>query len=147
MKSDLTKEEKKARKELFGKFSEGFRKLRPYYWDLGENKRIAEIPVTTMPIFKLPFHLSYLIYISNISIILMKIYLSMALFLCKITRTPISYLLHPLDIIGGDQLQQLAFFPGMNIASERKLNVFREVIAQLKKQHNLVSMSKFLKSI
>ena len=28
-KSDLSKEEKRARKELFGKFSEGFRKLKP----------------------------------------------------------------------------------------------------------------------
>ena len=51
-KSDLSKEEKRARKELFGKFSEGFRKLKPYKWDLGEGKTLMEIPVTTMPIFK-----------------------------------------------------------------------------------------------
>jgi peptidoglycan-N-acetylglucosamine deacetylase len=146
-KSGLSRKEKKERKELFGKFSEGFRKLKPYYWELGENKRIAEIPVTTMPVFKLPFHLSYLIYISNISMILMRIYLCIALLLCKITRTPVSYLLHPLDIIGGDQLQQLAFFPGMNVPSERKVKVFREVIKQLKKQHNLIIMSKFSESI
>src|SRR5664280_599251 len=76
MKSNLSKEEKKARKELFGKFSEGFRKLKPYYHDLGGGKKIAEIPVTTMPIFKFPFHLSYLLYLSNISIGLMKLYLN-----------------------------------------------------------------------
>ena len=60
-KSDLSKEEKKSRKELFGKFSEGFRRLKPYKWDLGNGKTITELPVTTMPVFKLPFHLSYLI--------------------------------------------------------------------------------------
>ena len=44
MKSDLSKEEKKARKELFGKFSEGFRKLKPYCWDLGDGKYITKFP-------------------------------------------------------------------------------------------------------
>lgn len=146
-KSDLSKSEKKARKELFGKFSEGFRKLKPYYWNLGQNKKIVEIPVTTMPVFKLPFHLSYLIYISNISMFLMEMYLGMALLLCKITRTPVSFLLHPLDIIGGDQLQQLAFFPGMNIDSEQKVKVLRKVIVQLKKQYEIVNMSKYQKII
>jgi peptidoglycan-N-acetylglucosamine deacetylase len=140
-KSGLSREEKRARKELFGKFSEGFRKLKPYYWELGEDKRIIEIPVTTMPIFKLPFHLSYLIYLSNISMILMKIYLSSALLLCKITRTPVSFLLHPLDIIGGDQLQQLTFFPGMNIKTEKKVNVCKAVLHKLMHNYEIVPMS------
>jgi peptidoglycan/xylan/chitin deacetylase (PgdA/CDA1 family) len=140
MKSDLSKEEKKSRKELFGKFSEGFRKLKPYWWDLGEGKKVAEIPVTTMPVFKLPFHLSYLIYLSNISFVLMKLYLSMALSLCKLTRTPVSFLLHPLDIIGGDQLGKLAFFPGMNIKTERKVAVFKTVLNKLKNNYKIVFM-------
>jgi peptidoglycan-N-acetylglucosamine deacetylase len=75
MKSDLSLEEKQARKELFGKFSDGLRNLKPYRWDLGNGRTIAEIPVTTMPIFKIPFHLSYLLYLSELSIPLMKIYL------------------------------------------------------------------------
>jgi len=142
-KSDLSKEEKRARNELFGKFSEGFRKLKPYKWDLGDGKSIIEIPVTTMPIFKLPFHLSYLIYIGNVSMALMKLYLSIAIFLCKITRTPISFLLHPLDLIGGDQIKDLAFFPGMNVNSEKKVKVFKIVIRKLSRNYNVVNMSKY----
>jgi hypothetical protein len=142
-KSNLSNEEKKARKELFGKFSEGFRKLKPYYWILGEEKKIAEIPVTTMPIFKLPFHLSYLIYLNKISPGLMKLYLNIALSLCKFTRTPISFLLHPLDLIGGDQIKQLSFFPGMNVGSERKVRIFWEVISLLRGKCILVNMSEF----
>jgi hypothetical protein len=140
MKSNLSKEEKKARKELFGKFSEGFRKLKPYYHDLGGGKKIAEIPVTTMPIFKLPFHLSYLIYLNKISPGFMKLYLNIALSLCKFTRTPISFLLHPLDIIGGDQIKQLAFFPGMNIETSKKTTVFKAVLAKLMSDFKIVSM-------
>jgi hypothetical protein len=144
-KSDLSKEEKKARKELFGKFSEGFRKLKPYKWDLGNGKTITEIPVTTMPFFKLPFHLSYLIYLGNISIPLMNLYLNTAITMCKITKTPISFLLHPLDLIGGDQISQLAFFPGMNVSSGKKVNVFKNVIKLLQKHYELVDMSKHWK--
>ncbi len=141
-KSDLSKEEKKARKELFGKFSEGFRKLKPYKWNLGEGKSITEIPVTTMPVFKLPFHLSYLIYLGNISMPLMRLYLKTAIGMCKITNTPISFLLHPLDLIGGDQITQLAFFPGMNVGSAKKVEIFKSVIKTLSKNYDIVNMSK-----
>jgi peptidoglycan-N-acetylglucosamine deacetylase len=141
-KSDLSKEEKKARKELFGKFSEGFRKLKPYKWDLGNGKTITEIPVTTMPVFKLPFHLSYLIYLGNISMPLMALYLKTAIRMCKITNTPISFLLHPLDLIGGDQISELAFFPGMNVSSDKKVAVFKNAIGLLQKHSEVVNMSK-----
>jgi len=139
-KSNLSKEEKKARKELFGKFSEGFRKLKPYQWNLENGKTITEIPVTTMPVFKLPFHLSYLIYLGNISMPLMKLYLSTAINMCKITNTPISFLLHPLDLIGGDQIKELAFFPGMNVTSDKKVEIFKQVINSLKKHYEIVNM-------
>jgi hypothetical protein len=142
-KSDLSKEEKKERKELFGSFREGFRKLKPYFWYLPGDKRLLEIPVTTVPIFKVPFHLSYLLYLSGISMFLMKMYLSFALFMCRITGTRPSFLLHPLDLIGGDQITQLAFFPGMNISSDKKVEVFKIVIKALKKRYNLMGMNKF----
>jgi len=142
-KSGLSKDEKKARKELFGKFSDGFRKLKPYFFHLGGGRKIMEIPVTTMPIFKLPFHLSYLIYLSSISIGLMKLYLNVALALCKITRTPVSFLLHPLDIISGDQIKDLAFFPGMNLKTSKKIKVFSIVLSTLSSDFNVVSMSDF----
>lgn len=140
-KSNLSKDEKKARKELFGKFSEGFRKLKPYKWDLENGKSITEIPVTTMPVFKLPFHLSYLIYLGNISMPLMKLYLNTAITMCKITKTPISFLLHPLDLIGGDQITELAFFPGMNVNSDKKVELFKTVINSLKNNYEVTSMS------
>jgi peptidoglycan/xylan/chitin deacetylase (PgdA/CDA1 family) len=142
-KSDFPKDEKLKRKNLFGPFSGGFRRLKPFYWDLAGGKKIAEIPITTMPILKLPFHLSYLLYLNNISPVLMKIYLNTALFLCKLTRTPVSFLLHPLDIIGGDQIRQLAFFPGMTLTSQRKIEVLREVVSTLKKRYRLVNISEY----
>ena len=138
--SNLSKDEKRERKELFGSFKDGLRPLKPYYWTLSNQQKLLEIPVTTIPIFKIPFHLSYLLYLSGFSMGLMKLYLSFAIFMCKITRTAPSFLLHPLDLIGGDQVPELAFFPGMNIKSDQKIKVFKIVIHKLQKHYHLVNM-------
>ncbi|CAN5804654.1 polysaccharide deacetylase family protein [soil metagenome] len=142
-KSNLSKEEKESRKELFGSFSESFYPLKPYTWELPNKKKLMEIPVTTMPVFKIPFHQSYLLYISNISMGLMKFYLRFAIMMCKITRTQPSYLLHPLDLIGKDHVPQLEFFPGMNILSPKKLEIFEIAMTILKKNFELLPMGEF----
>jgi hypothetical protein len=144
-KSRLSKEERKSRKELFGKFSEGFRSLKPYFMDIGEGRQILEMPVTTMPIVKIPFHLSYLLFLSGISMALMRLYLWKALLLCRWTRTPVNFLLHPLDIIGGDQISQLAFFPGMEIKTSRKVEVFTAVLKKIMQDFEIISMADMAK--
>jgi hypothetical protein len=145
--SKLSKEEKESRKELFGSFKEGFYPLKPYKWNFKNSRTLLEIPVTTMPIFKIPFHQSYLLYISNMSLGLMKLYLRFSILMCKLTKTSPSYLLHPLDLIGKDHVPSLAFFPGMNIKSERKLKIFEIAIQILKDNFELVPMSKFFESL
>ncbi len=144
-KSDLPEEEKKARKELFGSFKDVFRSNKPYHHQLKEGRRLLELPVTVIPVFRLPFHLSYLVYLSGISFFVMKTYLQMAIFLCKLTGTRPSYLLHPLDLIGGDMIKSLAFFPGMNIGSDQKIRVFKYVINTLKRHYTLVPISDFVR--
>ena len=138
--SGLSDQEKEDRKEIFGKFSDGFRRLKPYFWKNKNGNKLLEIPVTTMPIFRIPFHLSYLIWLSGISTRLMKLYLLSAIHLCKWTGTQISFLLHPLDLIGGDQLTALNFFPGMKVSSERKIRLFKMVMKILGKHTTLVRM-------
>jgi peptidoglycan/xylan/chitin deacetylase (PgdA/CDA1 family) len=139
--SNLSKEEKKERGNLFGSFSDGFRRLKPYYHQLGNGKKLLEIPVTTIPYVKIPFHLSYLLYLSGISMPLMRAYLWFAISMCRVTQTPPSFLLHPLDLIGGDKISQLKFFPGMNMDSDKKSRVFKTVIRYLKKYYTLVPMN------
>jgi peptidoglycan-N-acetylglucosamine deacetylase len=145
--SKLSREEKKERGKLFGTFSDGLRRLKPYTWDIGNDKRILEIPVSTMPVFRIPFHLSYLLYLSTYSEILMNLYLGMAVRLCKLTRTPISFLLHPLDLIGGDQIPALEFFPGMKVRSDVKVRIFKKVIERLSIHFEIMNMSSFAKEM
>jgi hypothetical protein len=139
--SDLSEEEKKKRAGLFGNWSDGLRPVKPFFWQLPSGSKILEIPVTTMPVFKVPFHLSYLIYLSRFSTMLMSFYLRMAILLCRLTKTAPSFLLHPLDLIGCDQVSELAFFPGMDLPGKRKVVLFENVLRDLSRHYRLGNMS------
>jgi hypothetical protein len=143
----LTVEERKQRKDLYGKFRDGLRPVKPYFWHLPSGKFFLEIPVTTVPFIKVPFHLSYLLYISRFSKSLMLFFLSSAIALCKITSTRPSFLLHPLDFIGGKQVPELKFFPGMDLSKEYKEMIFMNVIKALSKHFTFVNMSTFAETI
>jgi peptidoglycan-N-acetylglucosamine deacetylase len=145
--SDFTRAEKSKRKNLFGPFSEGFRRVKPYIFGLNSGKEILEIPVTTIPVIRTPFHMSYLLYLSQISPVLMRGYLYFAIFMCKMFRTHISFLLHPLDIIGGDKIKELVFFPGMSLNTKHKILIFKDVMRILKKNFILIDMNSHALSI
>lgn len=140
MNSKLDKEEKKKRSQLFGSWSDGLKPLKPHYWQLEEGK-LLEIPVTTMPIFKVPIHFSYILYLFSYSPWLAKVYFKLALTLCKLTNKEPSLLLHPLDFMGKDDDKDLSFFPGMHLDSEAKVNFIGEIIDHLKKSYTPVTMS------
>ena len=89
--SNLSQEEKTYRKDLFGQLKDGLKPVKPYFWQLSSGRRILEIPVTTIPFIKIPFHLSYLIYLSRFSPFLMLFYLNVSIALCKITGTSPSW--------------------------------------------------------
>ena len=145
--SSFTQEEKDKRNGLFGSFKDGLRPVKPYCWQLNSTSKLLEIPITTIPIIKTPFHLSYLLYLSRFSWKLMSSYLTVALTSCRATGTEPSFLLHPLDLIGGDQVPELAFFPGMNLSSSHKVELFSQVIKTLSKYFALVNMRTHAESI
>ncbi len=147
LRSDLTREEKNKRNILFGRFKDGLMSIKPYYYVLGYHKKILEIPITTIPLLKLPFHLSYLIYLSRFSIKLMRTYLKTAILLCKIMKVEPSFLLHPLDLLGRDQVPELIFFPGMDIEKTKKQLLFKMVIEELKKHFKIVDMNTHFSSL
>ena len=127
MTAKLDEQEKQERKKLFGTFSEGFRPLKPHHWQL-ENGPLLEIPVTTMPLFKVPIHVSYLLYLDQFSRGLAMTYWRMALTMCRMAGVAPSLLLHPLDFMGCDDDSDLGFFPAMNIESGRKVELVGKVI-------------------
>lgn len=137
MTAKLTPEQRQQRQALFGHFRDGFQPLLPYQWQLGGD-RLTEIPVTTMPIFKVPIHFSYVLYLSVFSQSLALLYFRLALWLCKLTGTQPSLLLHPLDFLGAEDVPALAFFPGMSLPSYKKLATLGKAIDLLARQFTVV---------
>jgi hypothetical protein len=49
--------------------------------------------------------------------------------------------------VGGDQIKELSFFPGMNVKSAKKVEIFKNVIKALSKRYYLGNMSEYLNSM
>jgi len=137
----LSTEERRTRRMLFGRFRDGFNPLGARRLRLGDDQSLLQIPVTTMPITRLPFHFSYLLYLARVSPALMRAYLGTALRLCRLTGTAPSYLLHPLDLLGKDDVARLAFFPGMDLAGDAKRQLFTETMQRFAEAFRPVPMS------
>ena len=154
----FTPEEKRKRSEIYGSFRDGLRPLRPYRWeivstgfDAGSQSRhtpgLIEIPVTTMPILKIPIHLSYILYISLFSPVLAMAYFRAALWLCRLTRIQPSLLLHPTDFLGCDDIQDLSFFPAMTLPHEKKIRILSQVLQLLTNQFTVLTLQQHAREI
>jgi len=140
--STLSKNQKDDRNKLFGTMKDGLRSVKPYIWQ-AKSAELLEIPVTTMPGFKLPFHLSYLIYLARFSPAVARAYFNTALGLCRLTGTEPSLLLHPLDFLGSDDVSGLEFFPGMDVAWSTKHAWLSSFIDKYCQQFDVVPMGEF----
>lgn len=138
--TDLDAEEKRQRARLFGTVRDGLRPVRPYKWRLGE-RDLVELPVTTMPIARVPIHVSYVMYLARYSPAAARAYFRTATALCRATGTELSLLLHPLDFLGRDDVSELAFFPAMDLEARRKLPVLEAVLDVLQRRFHVVTMA------
>lgn len=139
MTSKLDAEEKRKRAKLFGSVRDGLRPLKPYRWKLPEGS-LLEIPVTTLPILRVPIHLSYVLYLGTFSPWLARAYFSAALRLCRLMRVEPSILLHPLDFVSGTDVPSLKFFPAMGLDVQQKLERTEHCLTQLQTLFDVRSM-------
>ena len=143
---EMSDDEREKRKKLFGKFSDGFRSLKPYSWQIGASSLI-EIPVTTLPILKTPIHASYLLYLSTFSLGAARNYWRMALRMCRMIGVEPSILLHPLDFLNGEDVPELKFFPAMSLPIDQKLALVGEIVDELNGKFSIRSMKDHARSI
>ncbi|MGE3175091.1 MAG: polysaccharide deacetylase family protein [Planctomycetota bacterium] len=139
--SDMTAEEKKKRAAMFGHWKDVFGHLRarPHAAAPG----VLDLPVTTIPLLRSPFHLSYILWLSGKSRWLARRYLGLGLSLCKLRAVPPSYLLHSLDFVGNGEHQDLDFFPGMNVTWAQKSAVIEHLMTQLTRRFAVQPMGPF----
>lgn len=146
MSTRLGSEDARQRRQLFGTLRDGLRPIGPYRWHLGlegTDDRLVEIPVTTMPVFRLPFHFSYVLYLSTFSQTLAMLYFRMALTMCRARGLQPSLLLHPLDFVDVGEVPELAFFPAMRLAKEKKLKLVSWALRLLSSQFSVLTMRQY----
>ena len=150
MTSRLNVEQKREREMLFGRFVNGFYPLRPYRWQMaadGLGNDLIEIPVTTLPALKVPFHMSYILFIATYSSALALAYFGTALALCRIAGVQPSLLLHPLDFISSDDTEDLSFFPAMKMPSKSKLSIVGQALRLYAENFEILSMQQHAQEV
>jgi hypothetical protein len=144
--ADLTEEDRRKRDRLFGVIGDARRPLGPYRWRLG-SASLIEIPVTTMPLARIPFHVSYVLYLGTRSPGLARRYFDLALALCRRRGVSPSLLLHPLDFLGGDEIPELAFFPAMRETGASKRRRAIELLDRYRERYRVVAMDDHVASV
>jgi peptidoglycan-N-acetylglucosamine deacetylase len=145
----LSPEEFQQRRRLFGRWRDGLRPIKPYWWQIktdgsaGDDpisRPMLEIPVTTMPVFRLPIHVSYLLFLWQFSSAAAWSYWRLAMGLCWLCKVEPSLLLHPLDFLGADDEPDLAFFPAMQMRSAEKVAFVHEVLADFGRRFQVMPL-------
>jgi hypothetical protein len=136
--SKLSAEEKAKRKGLYGKFSDAFGTLQPFTWPNG----LIEIPVTTMPLFRVPVHATYLMFLAQKSEALAKAYWGTAIALSRLRGVAPSLLLHPTDFLDVSDVPQMSFFPGMKVPRPKNAPSSSTPSAALQQHWQTGSMSR-----
>jgi peptidoglycan/xylan/chitin deacetylase (PgdA/CDA1 family) len=142
----LTAEQRAERELLYGTWGDGRRAVRPYRWAV-DGRTLLELPVTTLPGVKVPIHVSYLLMLSAYSPAAARVYFDAALRVCRAAGIGPSILLHPLDLISGDDAKELAFFPGMQIPLEEKLDRVDSYLAQLRSHFDVVPVGEHARAL
>jgi peptidoglycan/xylan/chitin deacetylase (PgdA/CDA1 family) len=143
---ELSPEQRAERGHLFGSASEALRPLHPYEWAVGSD-RLLELPVTTVPIVRVPMNLSYVLFVAGYSTGLARRYFAEALRLCRLRGVEPSILLHPLDFLGADDVSELGFFPGMGLDGVTKRAVVTACLDELRDQFCVVPMIEYAHAV
>ena len=132
--ANLTLAEKRAQRHLFGGFRSAFAPLDIHRWVV-EDSSIVEIPVTTMPLLRLPIHFTYLNFLADKSETLAILYLNFALMLLRATGVRPSLLLHATDFLGCDDNPIPKFLPGMKRPHQDKIKFLSRVFSRFEKHY------------
>lgn len=139
LRAGADREQRQRLARLFGRFSDALQPLTPYRWQLASGP-LVEVPVTTMPLLRLPMHMSYVMFLAQFSPALAVAYFRLGLALCRWRRVAPSVLLHPLDFLDSQDVPRLRFFPTMGVPAARKRAVVDRCLALLVRHFEVVTV-------
>ena len=135
--ADMQPEEREQRARLFGRARDGLMPVKPYRWETPTGP-VTELPVTTMPLFRVPMHFSYVLYLHGMSPTMARAYFRTALRACTVRGLGPSLLLHPLDLLDGSDAPGVGFFPGMGLSAGEKRRVLDWCLVELTNRFQVV---------
>jgi peptidoglycan/xylan/chitin deacetylase (PgdA/CDA1 family) len=135
----LSSDQREQRSALFGSWSDARRPLKPYRWRTAQGS-LLELPVTVLPGARVPFHISYVLYLAARSPAVARRYFLGGLALCRRLGVTPSILVHPLDLLGGDDVASLAFFPAMSLPGAKKRDLVAGWLADLCGRFDVVTL-------
>lgn len=138
-KSSVDREGREQRKAMFGSLADGLRPIKPFAWATAGG-RLTEIPVSTIPAVRAPFHLTYVMFLATRSPALANAYFTNALRASHIAGVSPSILLHPTEFVGAEDTSAMSFFPGMGLPRDVKLGVVDTALQSLKQRFDVVTM-------
>ena len=136
--ASLTQAQREERATLFGSAREGLRPVHPYRWRTASGGELPELPVTTIPMLRVPMHVSYVLQLHQMSPRLARAYFTAAVRLCRLRGVGPSLLLHPLDLLDGKDAPRLEFFPGMAVPATEKERIVRWVLETMTRNFDVV---------
>lgn len=123
-----------------GSWREALQPSPPFVWAADE-RRLLEIPVTTLPLFEVPIQMSRVLYASGFSRLAARLYIGTALGLCAWTGPRPSVLLHPPDLLGReDGIDALSFFAGVDSPLGHKVEVVGHTLDALARRRHFGTM-------
>jgi peptidoglycan-N-acetylglucosamine deacetylase len=123
----LSADEKAKRDGLYGGIGQAFRTLRPHMLPDG----LIEVPVSTMPLLRVPVHFTYLMFLAARSTMLARAYAWIAMQAFRLTNVAPSLLLHPTDFLDVCEVPAMDFFPGMRVPAAQKMGIVDRVLRQM----------------
>ncbi|WP_193045959.1 polysaccharide deacetylase family protein [Mycolicibacterium baixiangningiae] len=132
--ADLTAAQREERANLFGGASQALLPLRPHRSASG----LAELPVTTMPLLRIPIHGSYLLQLYSISPRVARMFFGTAVRLCRVRGVGMTMLLHPTDLLDRRDAPALDFFPGMAVPAREKYAFMQWVMATMQRHFTVL---------
>jgi peptidoglycan-N-acetylglucosamine deacetylase len=145
----LTPHQRRERSRLVGGITEGLRPIKPYPLRFGDDDDsvLWEVPVTTFPLLRFPIHFSYLLYLRQLSQSLAWAYWRMSLGVCQAARIEPSLLLHPLDVLGGDEEPELGFFPAMRMSGNQKRAFVRDLLNDFRSRFRVLPLEEYVHTL
>lgn len=118
------------RQEIFGPASDGLLPLEAFAW-VHRDFSMREIPVTTVPLLRAPMHMSYLHAIGSMARPAADFYLRSGLALCRWRRLPVSFLIHPPDVLDSEDAPSISYLPGMSVPWREKVDLVRRSLSRI----------------